>query len=94
MLHMNNFIFFILAERNNVVSFSGWLWQKFFHILLIFQNEKLSQLVGKLDQLSNQNKKQDLLDMELEEAESRYENANLIHYWRWLYASIVIGFAR
>jgi hypothetical protein len=41
----------------------------------------LSQLVGKLDQLSNQNKKQDLLDMELEEAESRYESANLIHFF-------------
>jgi len=54
---------------------------KYFFFHIFFQNEKLSQLVSKLDQLSNQNKKQDLLDMELEEAESRYENANLIHFF-------------
>ena len=36
------------------------------------QSEKVVQVVSKLDQLSNMNKKQDLLDMELEEAETRY----------------------
>ena len=36
-----------------------------------FQNEKLAQLTLKLDQLTNMNKKQDMLDMELEEAEFR-----------------------
>ena len=36
-----------------------------------FQNEKLAQLTLKLDQLTNMNKKQDMLDMEIEVAESR-----------------------
>ncbi len=58
---------------------------KYFFFHIFFQNEKLSQLVSKLDQLSNQNKKQDLLDMELEEAESRYENANLIHFFSQIF---------
>jgi len=36
-----------------------------------FQSEKVSHLTSKLDQLTTMNKKQDLLDMELEEAETR-----------------------
>lgn len=48
-----------------------WKFQ-FTKILNYFQNEKLNQVVAKLDQLTNMNKKQDLLDMELEEAESRF----------------------
>jgi hypothetical protein len=36
-----------------------------------FQNEKLAQLTAKLDQFTSMNKKHDLLDMELEEAEAR-----------------------
>jgi hypothetical protein len=42
------------------------------HPEFILQSEKVCQVVSKLDQLSHMNKKQDLLDMELEEAETRY----------------------